>query len=262
LSFARQRELQTETEIIPQTAQLLLVEKLTPVNDSAGLYPNKVDAANILKFDANNKPLEMDLAEKQRAYDAMKQVMETQGLAHFVPTFEAYKTGFEIAPIVKQKDQTFHYLPYDFGASGASGFEFELFKKTLSLTDFQNKANALEIYYNGERGLSEFVIDCFAKNGKYWKNIGHYTPDFLMIRRDDTNKIHKVLIIETKGGVYAEKFKPRKTFMETEFLPVNNKKYGYARFDFLYLEDSQTIEANTAKLNAKINQFFNNESCQ
>ena len=44
--------------------------------------------------------------------------------------------------------------------------------------------------------------------------------------------------------------------MEVEFLPVNNKKYGYARFDFLSLEDRQTIEANTAKLNAKINQFF------
>lgn len=125
---------------------------------------------------------------------------------------------------MKQKYQTFHYLPYDFGASGASGFEFELFKKTLSLTDFQNKANALEIYYNGERGLTEFVIDCFTKNGKYWKNIGHYTPDFLMIRRDDANKIHKVLIIETKGGVYAEKFKPRKTFMKDEFLRVNNEK--------------------------------------
>lgn len=256
LSFARQRELQTETEIIPKTAQLLLVEKLTPVNESAGLYPNKVDAAKILEFDANKMPLEVDLAEKQRGYDVMKQSMETQGLAHFVPTFEAFQTGFEISAVVKQKDQTFHYLPYDFGASGASGFEFELFKKTLSLTDFQNKANALEIYYNGERGLTEFVIDCFTKNGKYWKNIGHYTPDFLMIRRDDANKIHKVLIIETKGGVYAEKFKPRKTFMEAEFLRVNNEKYGYARFDFLYLEDSQTIEANTAKLNAKINQFF------
>lgn len=258
LSFALQRELQTETEIIPQTAQLLLVEKLTPVNESAGLYPNKIDSAKILEFDANNKPLEIDLAEKQRGYDAMKQSMEAQGLAHFVPTFEAFQTGLEISAVVKQKDQSFHYLPYDFGASGASGFEFDLFKEALKDSDFQNKANALEIYYNGERGLTEFVIDCFAKNGKYWKNIGHYTPDFLMIRRDDTNKIHKVLIIETKGGIYAEKFKPRKTFMEAEFLRVNNEKYGYARFDFLYLEDSQKIEANTAKLNAKINQFFNN----
>jgi hypothetical protein len=256
LSFACKRDLQTETEIIPQTAQLLLVEKLTPVNDSAGLYPNKVDAAKILEFDANKMPFEVDLAEKQRAYDVMKQSMEAQGLEHFVPTFEAFQTGFEVSSIMKQKDQTFHYLPYDFGASGASGFEFDLFKKALSDSDFQNKANALEIYYNGERGLTEFVIDCFAKNGKYWKNIGHYTPDFLMIRRDDTNKIHKVLIIETKGGVYAEKFKPRKTFMEAEFLRVNNEKYGYARFDFLYLEDSQKIEVNTAKLNAKINQFF------
>jgi hypothetical protein len=260
LSFSRQRELQTETEIIPQTAQLLLVEKLTPVNENAGLYPNKVDAAKILEFDANKMPLEVDLAEKQRGYDAMKQSMEAQGLAHFVPTFEAFQTGLEISAVVKQKDQSFHYLPYDFGANGASGFEFKLFKEALKDSDFQNKANALEIYYNGERGLTEFVIDCFTKNGKYWKNIGHYTPDFLMIRRDDANKIHKVLIIETKGKVYANDFMPKKTFMEAEFLRVNNEKYGYARFDFLYLEDSEKIEVNTAKLNAKINQFFNETS--
>ncbi len=258
LSFARQRELQTETEIIPQTAQLLLVEKLTPVNESAKIYPNKDEVTKILEFDANNKPLEMDLAEKQRGYDVMKQSMEAQGLAHFMPTFEAFQTGFEISDVVKRKNQTFHYLPYDFGASGASGFEFDLFKKALSDSDFQNQANALEIYYNGERGLTEFVIDCFAKNGKYWKNIGHYTPDFLMIRRNDANEIHKVLIIETKGNVYANDFKPKKTFMEAEFLRVNNEKYGYARFDFLYLEDSQSLDLNAAKLNARIKQFFNN----
>ena len=128
----------------------------------------------------------------------------------------------------------------------------------MSDSDFQNQANALEIYYNGERGLTEFVIDCFAKNGKYWKNIGHYTPDFLMIRRNDANEIHKVLIIETKGNVYANDFKPKKTFMEAEFLRVNNEKYGYARFDFLYLEDSQSLDLNAAKLNARIKQFFNN----
>lgn len=87
LSFSCKRELQTETEIIPQTVQLLLVEKLTAVNDSTGLYPNKIDTAKILECDANNKPLEVDLAEKQRGCDAMKQSMEVQGLAHFVPTF-------------------------------------------------------------------------------------------------------------------------------------------------------------------------------
>lgn len=251
LSFACKRDLQTETEIIPQTAQLLLVEKLKPVNESAGLYPNKNDRTRILKLDENKKEPILDEEKIKAQYEINVEL----GLDK---SFEEFKKDYIISPAIKQKDQTFHYLPYDFGASGASGFEFELFKKALSDSDFQNKANALEIYYNGERGLTEFVIDCFAKNGKYWKNIGHYTPDFLMIRRDDTNKIHKVLIIETKGNVYANDFKPKKMFMEAEFLRVNNEKYGYARFDFLYLEDTQSLDVNAAKLNARINLFFNN----
>jgi type III restriction enzyme len=56
----------------------------------------------------------------------------------------------------------------------------------------------LEIYYNGERGLTEFVINCFAKEGKYWKNIGKYTTDFLIVKRTAKDKIHKALLIETK----------------------------------------------------------------
>jgi hypothetical protein len=40
--------------------------------------------------------------------------------------------------------------------------------------------------------------------------------------------------------------------METQFLAMNNKQYGYDRFDFLYLEDT----VNPALLNNKINQFF------
>jgi hypothetical protein len=74
-----------------------------------------------------------------------------------------------------------------------------------------------------------------------------------MVHRDAENNINKALIIETKGNVYADSFKPRKEFMETQFLTMNNEQYGYARFDFLYLEDS----ANPATLHNKINQFFN-----
>lgn len=163
-----------------------------------------------------------------------------------------YKAGFDIPAVIKQKDQSFHYLPYDFKASH---LEFELLKTALSLNEF--KAKNLEIYYNGERGLTEFMIKCFTKNNGHWKNIGNYTPDFLVIRRDADNHIHKVLIIETKGAVYADGFKSRKEFMENQFLTMNNEKYGYTRFDFLYLEDSQDNDSNIVKLNTKINQFFN-----
>ena len=142
----------------------------------------------------------------------------------------------------------------------------------MRLADFKTKE--LEIYYNGERGLTEFVINCFAKEGKYWKNIGKYTTDFLIISRKDAkrqreenigdsltlraNPIHKALLIETKGALYAEDkvFQKKKNYVENEFLKLNQEKFGYQRFDFLYLEDSKNIAANITKLNNKINQFF------
>jgi len=126
---------------------------------------------------------------------------------------------------------------------------------TLRLSIF--KENKLEIYYNGERGLTEFVINCFAKTGKYWKNIGRYTTDFLIIKRKE-KAIHKVLMIETKGRGYENDsvFINKKNFVSNEFLKQNNEKFGYNRFDFLYLSDADKIEKNISKLNEKISDFF------
>ena len=117
----------------------------------------------------------------------------------------------------------------------------------------------MEIYYNGEKGLTEFVIQCFAKEGRYWKNIGKYTTDFLIVKRKEKDKIHKVLLIETKGTLYAEDkvFQKKKNYVETEFLKLNQFKFGYQRFDFLYLEDSKDIATINTKLSNKINNFFN-----
>ena len=49
----------------------------------------------------------------------------------------------------------------------------------------------------------------------------------------------------------------RKNFIETEFLKRNNEKFGYKKFDFLYLKDSDGTNNNIEKLNDKINSFFN-----
>ncbi len=250
LSFTQKRALKTDSDIIPYSANLLLVEKPAAVIKNDKLYPNAEDCQKILELNGDNVALAIDLTQIQQSYDTLKQTLEAQGLGHFVPPFAGYKASFDLSTTVKQKDRSFHYLPYDFGASGASGLEFDLLKTALSLEDFS--PNNLEIYYNGDRYLSGFVIHCFTKSNGHWKNIGHYTPDFLILQRDADNKIHKVLIIETKGHVYADSFKPRKEFMETQFLTMNNEKYGYDRFDFLYLEDT----VNAALLNNKINQFF------
>ena len=66
-------------------------------------------------------------------------------------------------------------------------------------------------------------------------------------------------MIETKGEGFSNNpdFVKKKNFVETEFLKLNQEKFGYKRFDFLYLEDSNNIAANITKLNNKLNQFFN-----
>ena len=84
-----------------------------------------------------------------------------------------------------------------------------------------------------------------------------YIPDFLLIQRNDKGEIYKVIIIETKGEGFAPKFAERKHFMETAFLEKNNTKFGYQRFDFLYIEDTLTQEQREQKTLQAINYFFN-----
>mgnify|MGYP003487872762 FL=1 len=257
LAFSIKRDLQTDTEVIPKQAELLIAERLTEVEKNARLYPNETDTTKILELDKSNATVSIDNAEIEKAYQLMKETLEAQRMGNFVPTYESFKADKDYSLPVKSKNHTFHYLPYNFGGSGSSGFEIETLQKALQLADFKNKE--LEIYYNGERGLTEFVINCFAKEGRYWKNVGKYTTDFLIVKRTTKDKIHKALLIETKGSVYAadKVFQKKKNYVETEFLKLNQQKFGYQRFDFLYLEDSKDIAANITKLNNKINQFFN-----
>ena len=257
LAFNIKRDLQTDTEVIPKQAELLIVERLTEVERNPRLYPNEADTTKILELDKSNATVSIDTSEMEKAYQLVKDTLEAQGMGNFVPTYESFKADKDYSLPVKSKNQTFHYLPYNFGGSGSSGFEIETLQKALQLADFKNKE--LEVYYNGERGLTEFVINCFAKEGRYWKNIGKYTTDFLIVKRTAKDKIHKALLIETKGSLYAadKVFQKKKNYVEAEFLKLNQEKFGYQRFDFLYLEDSKDIAANITKLNNKINQFFN-----
>ena len=255
VSFSIKRDLQTASEVIPKQAELLIVERLTDIEKNAKHYPNEEDTTKILELDKTNESVNVDLAEIQKAYDIMRQTLESQGFGNMVMPFDDFSKPYEFSTVVKSKDHSFHYLPYNFDGSGSSGFEIETLQKTLQLVDFKNKE--LEIYYNGERGLTEFVINCFAKEGKYWKNIGKYTTDFLIVKRTTKDKIHKALLIETKGTLYAEDkvFQKKKKYIETEFLRVNQEKFGYQRFDFLYLEGKMN-DSNIAKTINKINSFF------
>lgn len=257
VAFSIKRELQTDTEVIPKQAELLIASKLTDVEKNTKLFPNEADSKKILELDKTNLPLTIDEAKIRELYEMNLQMVKGTPLEIAFASYEKFKEPYDFSLAVKSKNKSFHYLPYNFGGGGSSGFEFETLQKALLFSDFQKME--LEIYYNGERGLTEFVINCFAKEGKYWKNIGKYTTDFLIVKRTAKDKIHKVLLIETKGALYAEDivFQCKKNYVETEFLKLNQEKFGYQRFDFLYLEDSKNIEANIVKLNNKINQFFN-----
>lgn len=257
LCFSIKRALNTASEIIPKDAELLIAENLDKVERNPNLFPNELDTKKILELDRTKAPLELNKGELETAYAAMKKSLEDQGMANFVPDIDVYAMQFEYSLPVKSKNISFHYLPYNFGGGGSSGLEITMMQKLLQLADVKTKN--LEVYYNGERGLTEFVINCFAKEGKNWKNIGRYTTDFLVVKRNVDNKIHKALLVETKGSIYAEDkvFQSKKKFVETEFLKINQDKFGYKKFDFLYLEDAISINENINKLNAKINDFFN-----
>lgn len=258
VAFSIKRDLQTDTEVIPKQAELLIAGRLTDVEKNPKLYPNEGDINKILELDKTNADIEFDWAEVEKAYQVMKETMISQGMEKWVPEYETFKSDKDYSLPIKSKNHTFHYLPYNFGASGSSGFEMQAIQETLRLANFKMKD--LEIYYNGDNYLTQFKIDCFTKNNsKRWNKVGEYTTDFLIIKRTEKEKIHKVLMIETKGEGFSNNpdFVKKKNFVETEFLKLNQEKFGYQRFDFLYLEDSENIIANNTKLSNKLNQFFN-----
>ena len=255
LAFSVRRRLETTAEVVPQHASLLIADKLGPVKPHDKLFPSAEESARILELDAEGAPPETDPNTVQAAYQTLKDTMTAQGMGQMVMSLETFRAQFGHAQKgnLKHRDRSFHYLPYDFKQSR---LEQDILQKALCLTDLKEKN--LEMYFNGERGLTEFVIYCYACESGFWKNIGRYTTDFLILqRRDDT--VHKALILETKGAGYSNDpvFLKKKHYVETEFLRQNNEKFGYARFDFLYLEDSASEEKNLSTLSRKITEFFN-----
>ena len=252
LTFHCKRNFETKSEIIPDTAQMLIVDNLKSVPKNDKLYPSVEETKKIIDTDAKNTSLEIDETKVKKAFEIMKQSLEQQGMGNFVPDFNQYKSQYDFSPAVKSKYQTFHYLPYDFWQSG---FELKFLTEVLTLKEFNDRK--LEIYYNGEKHITDFKILCFVKKGNNYQRVGFYTPDFLIIKRKD-DEIAKILIVETKGSGYAEQttFKLRKNFMETEFLKMNNDKFGYKKFEYLFLQDDAKFDDNLAKLNETIVEFF------
>lgn len=247
-AFYDKRILKVTDELIGEKAELLHISNKTdfsPIEiaktDESKYYPDKQKVENIHRED--NGEVLID----EKTQNAIK-ALETAGQIEMANSLRMQHISDA------NKDISYHYLPYRVD----SAFESNFLAEVLTMQCVQDKK--LEVYYNGDGQFTEFRIDCYKRNNKkQWGYIGKYTPDFLIIKRNEKNKIYKVLIVETKGEIYAkdEKFKSRKSFVESEFLKANNDKFGYKRFHYLYLEDTLNENERITKTNEIITSFFN-----
>ena len=244
-AFVPHRSIEVKEEVIPETAELLQIKNFKSaieVNDTSKYFPNQEQVLKIVDADKGKKQLK---AEIQAIIDKLKtlgnQEQPIRVLLENPDNYESTESNIN--------NKTYHYLPYRFDSS----FEKDYFSDSLQ-TIIRNKQ--LEFYFNGDKNLTEFKIRCYKKHGKYWSPLGNYTPDFLVISRDEQDAIKQILIIEMKGEGFAAKFAERRQFMEEEFVKLNNERFGYNRFSFLYIEDTMTpTEQDEETINA-INQFF------
>ena len=240
-AFRDKLDFKTTEELIPEKASLLNIANFSTevhTDRPQDYYPEKTVVENIIKDDKGKLKLDSKMEDtirflEQSGNQAMAETLRVQNSSH------------------KNKDRSFHYLPY----RTDSCFEQTFLKEVLSFDEIEKLG--LEVYYNGDCAMTEFKIKCYRQNGGKWRYVGIYTPDFLIIKRKK-GTIHKIIIVETKGEIYANDsvFKDKKNFMATEFSKQNNAAYGYERFDYLYLEDTLSEKDRLTLTHKKINEFF------
>ena len=241
-AFCEKRDFTTKEELIPQNASLLNIANFTPViktDHAEDYYPNQETVDKIVLDDKGKLFIKPAIATAISA-------LEADGSPANMKIAESLRRQNSSHP---QKNRSFHYLPYHTD----SDFEQTFLTEILSFEDLERLG--LEVYYNGDRAMTEFKIKCYKQTLRRWNYIGMYTPDFLVIQRRD-GTIHKAVIVETKGSGFEKDFGDKKAFMETAFLQKNNEQFGYDRFDFLYLPDSLSA---TDRMNItfyKIRSFF------
>ena len=202
-------------------------------------YPKQDVVKQIIGWDTNPKdnPLTPEVEALLKQLEALGQ--DTSSMR---PQSDPYP----------ERKRTYHYLPYRFDSNLEKPTFLELREKDYV------KDLGLELYFNGDDNVTDFYIHCYHYDGHHWTDLGNYYPDFLLIKRRE-DKIYKVMIIETKGGHLADKFRLRKQFMEGPFLMENNDHFKYDRFDFLYLEDTLSKDERTEKMDVAIKAFFNDK---
>nr|MBO4517530.1 DEAD/DEAH box helicase family protein [Clostridia bacterium] len=239
-AFYDERSFDTKEELVPEEASLLHVENFTTeiqTYNKADFTPVQETVDKIIADDKGKLKIDSKIANYIKMLESMGDY----------ETAEKWKMNTYSHPM---KDKSFHYLPYKTDSSFEIKFLDEILKETII------KENDLEVYYNGDRALTEFKIKCYKNTDGRLRYIGMYTPDFLVINRKD-GKIYKALIIETKGKIYANDpaFLDKKAFMP-EFVLKNNEKFEYNRFDYLYLEDSLPESERILKTVETVKDFF------
>lgn len=190
----------------------------------------------LIDTDWRNK---IDVVDTSKYYPSQEEVHKTM---------KDDDCGFEGREYMKRR---YHYMPYHLD----SDLERKILEYLHTLAII--KDSNLEVYYNGDRFLTEFHIRCYENVGTRWNYLGHYTPDFLIIERKD-DELYKALIIETKGQIYSQDstFIKKKEFVEHFFLSENESRHGYKKFDYLYIEDTMPESEQHNKIVKAINNFF------
>lgn len=243
-AFYENRSFTTKEELIPDEANLLNIANFNSeikTDSPSDYYPDQKIVENIILDDNGKLKIQPEISQ------AIKTLEETGNAA----MAEALRKQHSSHPA---KNCSFHYLPY----KTDSAFEQTFLQEILAFSEIESLG--LEVYYNGDRALTEFKIRCYKSSGGKWQYIGMYTPDFLIIKRLN-GQIQKMIIAETKGKIYANDpaFIEKRTFMETEFKKQNNKAFGYERFEYLYLEDGLSDKERIIKTQKKICDFFMGE---
>ena len=240
-AFCDRRSYKTKEEQIPLSVSLPNITNFTQTVETEHpdkYYPSQEDVQKIVLDDQGK--LKVD-KKAQAMMDLAQEMGQEDVLAMLHKKYSSYP----------RKNHSFHYLPYHTDSS----FEQTFLHDVLTFPEIESLG--LEVYYNGDRSMTEFKIKCYKRNAKVWQYVGMYTPDFLILQRED-GKIQKVIIVETKGEAYANdpKFKDKKDFVQTEFLRLNNSAFGYERFEYLYLEDTMPERDRLALTKDTINNFF------
>jgi hypothetical protein len=230
-AFVPKRTFKVEEELIPEEASLLKVNALTSPIDVP------TDALYIPTEERVNEIIHEDALSGKSIPEEVRRWYEEN---HWpIP-------GVDDGNI---NARTYHYLPYHMD----SKLEESYMNSVINHIKNQPK---VEIYFNGDDTLTDFRIRCYSNNGKAWKLLGYYYPDFIMLTRNEDKNINKIVIVETKGEGFAGKFVPRREFMEDTFIRLNNEKYGRERFQFLYVEDTMSEEQRLQLTNQTIETFL------